>query len=119
MELSLALAAIVFLGWVVVDAFIQLGKRKGYTFVGTNSNGCNAFFVSNEYALLITQSLQEIKSYPSKFRESRNEQGQLTYLSGTARIKAIEHLPAYDCVSQMERPIKELGDLYTEAWQKK
>jgi hypothetical protein len=38
-----------------LEAFIKLGKRKGYTLVHTESNGVNAFFVRNDLAYLFPE----------------------------------------------------------------
>jgi len=97
-------------------ALIELGYRKGYTFIGTNTNGCNAFFVRNEFVHGLLQSIDKVLSFPSVFRESRNEINQLTFTSGTSRLKEISHLPVYDFETNTLRPLSELGELYSEKW---
>jgi hypothetical protein len=57
-------------------ALCRLGARKGYAFVGCNSNGVNAFFVRRDR---MTQALRELapeEGYVAgSFTESRDERG--------------------------------------------
>lgn len=99
-----------------LPALIHLGEQKGYRFVGTNSNGCNAFFVRNDRADVIVGALDEARSYPSRFREGRDVSGQLTFARGAERVSVIQHLPVVDFSTGQPRPLMELGDLYSPAW---
>lgn len=99
-----------------LPALIHLGEQKGYSFVGTNSNGCNAFFVRKDHAAAIVGVVDEIRSYPSRFREARDASGQLTFAKGGQRADAIRHLPVVDVSTGQTRPLTELGDLYSPAW---
>jgi hypothetical protein len=75
-------------------ALTFLAKKKGYSLVGTNSAGANAFFVRNDLLNEQVQAIDaEIGYTPSKFRESRDQNGQLTFISGEQRIKVISGLP--------------------------
>jgi hypothetical protein len=81
-----------------LPALASLGRSKGYALVGSNLAGNNAYFVHESYlgrggvvALTAEQSYVE-----SRFRESRDERGQLTYLGGAARRQAIAGMPVYD-----------------------
>ena len=49
--------------WASLKALFNLGKSKGYSLVGTNSNGCNAFFMRND---LVSNNNIETKT-PSYF----------------------------------------------------
>jgi hypothetical protein len=40
-----------------IQALIKLGEKKGYEFIGTNSNGCNAFFIDKNYAHYVTDKI--------------------------------------------------------------
>jgi hypothetical protein len=77
-----------------LGAIIYLAKRKGYSFAGTNSAGNNAFFVRND---LLNQKIASLGSEdgfsPSKFRESRDDDGRLSYVAGDARLRLIAGLP--------------------------
>jgi hypothetical protein len=89
-------------------ALVQLGERKGYAFVGSNSAGNNAFFVRQD-SLNGQRVLTVAEGYvESQFRESRDEFGRLTFLSGAARLQKIIDMPVYD----VERnSVVRIGDL--------
>jgi hypothetical protein len=81
-----------------LSALASLARSKGYAFVGSNLAGNNAYFVHESYvgrggivALSPEQGYVE-----SRFRESRDEQGRLTYLGGAARRQTIAGMPVYD-----------------------
>jgi hypothetical protein len=81
-----------------LSALASLGRSKGYAFVGSNLAGNNAYFVHESYlgrggvvALAPEQGYVE-----SRFRESRDERGRLTYLGGAARRQIIAGMPVYD-----------------------
>lgn len=97
-------------------ALIELGKSKGYIFVGTNSAGCNAFFVRNDFASAVTDSITEIRAFPSSFREARDQSGQLTLASGNERLACILQLPVYDFSTQSVKRLEEMGNLYSANW---
>lgn len=74
-----------------LPALRKLAGAKGYTFIGTESHGCNAFFVRNELAA--TLSIQHYTEAASKFREARTQEGQLFYPPAASRAALIAHLP--------------------------
>jgi hypothetical protein len=79
-----------------LKALVELGNRKGYGFVGSNDAGNNAFFVRRD-RLNGQRELTAAEGYvESQFRESRDEAGNLTFLSGAARLQQIIDLPIYD-----------------------
>lgn len=102
-----------------LPALIDLGVTKGYAFVGTNSNGCNAFFVRNDRAQEILNSIGRVTSYSSRFRESRERSGALTYLTGMERLNQIKHLPVVDLERTSVKTIGDMGALYSEEWRSK
>ncbi|RKR85675.1 hypothetical protein BDD43_5946 [Mucilaginibacter gracilis] len=77
-------------------ALCDLAEEKGYHFIGSNSHGNNGYFVRKDKIKdLRTMNAQE--GYVlSKFRESRDENGDLTYISGTDRLKAISGMDIYN-----------------------
>jgi hypothetical protein len=79
-----------------ITALTDLAAEKGYQFIGCNSNGNNAYFVRNDHiGALKTLSAQE--GYVlSKFRESRDDKGNLTYLSGDDRKKALHGMEIFN-----------------------
>lgn len=75
-------------------ALVALGARKGYAFVGTNSAGNNAFFVQTTLRPASLPALSAAEGYTAaQFRESRDEQGRLSFLSAADAAKLIAHLP--------------------------
>jgi len=101
-----------------LPALIALGEAKGYSFVGTNSHGCNAVFVRNDHAMKVLSSLGEVRSYPSRIREARNENGCLTFVRGGGRAELIRRLPVFDFSTKEIRTIEEIGSLYSPEWLK-
>ncbi len=101
-----------------LNALITLGIEKGYTFVGTNTNGVNAFFIRNDYASKITSLLSSISAYPSLFRESRDNEGRLTSVSGIDRFKIIKDCKFFDVIKKQNIKIDKLEEIYSPKWQK-
>lgn len=77
-----------------LSALVDLSNERGYAFIGSNSAGNNAYFVKRE---LLNDKIKELtveKGYRlSKFRESRNKKGELTFLRGKERIDEIRGMP--------------------------
>ena len=87
-----------------------LANRKGYSFVGCNDAGNNAYFIKSDILreknleyLVVNLSTGFRDSY---FRESRDQQSQLTFLSGTDRLKAIEGCTVFDVEKNENLTIK-------------
>ena len=99
-----------------LPALVRLARDKGYSFVGTTSTGCNAFFVHNDYALLILNGLEEISTFPSSVRESRDEVGRLTFVGGTDRPKLIQDLPLIDLETNLPTTLVGCGEIYSSNW---
>jgi len=91
-----------------LKALCMLADRKGYCFVGSNSAGNNAYFVKkNKVGNLRTFDAGE-GYVESKFKESRDSHGRLTYLSGKDRLKKIHDMPVYDVERGLTVLIREL-----------
>jgi hypothetical protein len=78
-------------------AMTYLADKKGYALVGTNSAGCNAFYVRKD---LLNDKIEVVSvesAYsPSNYRESRDEHGNLTYITGDNRLDVIKGLPVFE-----------------------
>jgi hypothetical protein len=75
-------------------AFCLLGKRKGYSFVGCNMAGNNAFFVRSELRPPSLPELTPAEGFVrSQFRESRNAHGALTFLTEAQEAAILDKLP--------------------------
>ncbi len=78
-------------------ALYQLSVSKGYAFIGCNSSGNNAYFVRRDKVNDCVREIPLESGYvASKFRESRDQEGRMTYLAGKEREKAIEGMVVYN-----------------------
>lgn len=77
-------------------ALVHLGKRMGYSFLGSNCAGNNAFFVRQDRIGSLRAVSVEEGYVESTFRESRDREGRLSLLSGDKRLKEIRDLPLID-----------------------
>ena len=91
-----------------IAALTSLADRKGYSLVGSNSAGNNAFFVRNDLLNMLVVRTPADAWIRSEFRESRNEGGQLTYLSFDDRLKLLSDLPLVNVIDGTNRKIGEL-----------
>lgn len=83
----------------------DLAQEKGYTFVGCNSAGNNAYFVLNE-KLGSLKSLSAEQGYVlSKFKEGRDNNGNLTFLRGEQRLQQIKGLKVYNTRTNKEEAL--------------
>jgi hypothetical protein len=78
-------------------AMTRLANGKGYALAGGNRAGNNAFFVRRELLGEIPE-LSVVEAYrPSRFRESRDSSGELTYVSGRdEHLRLIGEMPLVD-----------------------
>ncbi len=77
-----------------INALVKLGTKKGYAFVCCNKAGNNAFFVKKE---LLNDKVKEQSIdkgfYRNKFREARDQNGNLTYVDEKKERDIIFKLP--------------------------
>ncbi|MGQ9865340.1 MAG: hypothetical protein ACUVSQ_03525 [Pseudanabaenaceae cyanobacterium] len=80
-----------------LSALCRLANRKGYSFVGCNSFGNDAFFVRTD---LLKPPLFEIEPkagyVAGKFREMRNEDGEIPGFSLEYELETIKDLPVIE-----------------------
>jgi hypothetical protein len=80
-----------------LGAMTYLAGKKGYALVGTNTAGNNAFYIRKD---LLNDKLEvltaETAYSESNYRESRDEQGNLTYLAADKRLDVIRDLPVFE-----------------------
>lgn len=80
-----------------LPALNQLSVDKGYSFIGCNSAGNNAYFVRTDKLNDVVKETSLENGYViSRFRESRDKEGRLTYLTGSARTEVIKGLLVYN-----------------------
>jgi hypothetical protein len=76
-----------------LPALHYAASKKGYSLVGCNLNGNDAFFVRKDLLNEKVEDLSIEKAYKdSKSRESRNQDYSLSYLAGEDRLKLIKGL---------------------------
>ena len=78
----------------------DLAEEKGYSFVGCNSAGNNAYFVrKDKTGNLITKTAAE-GYVASKFKEARKNDGTLAFLRGNERLKSLSSQKVYNTRTQ-------------------
>ncbi len=90
-----------------IEAFKSLAKKKGYKFLTTNSAGNNAYFIKENYFDKLNLQIKK-NIFQSKFRESRNEEGDKTFVDFNKRLKIIGHLEVEDVETGKISKISEL-----------
>jgi hypothetical protein len=77
-----------------LQALCFLSKQKGYSFIGCNSRGNNAFFLRNDMVGNFIEPVTPEQGYVlCKFREARDEKG---WISGNDRIKVLTGMEVID-----------------------
>lgn len=99
-----------------VQAVRLLCEQRGYRFIGTNSNGINAFFVRNDLAEAVLDSVADIRAWPPRHRDSRNTGGNLDFVRGLARRDLLADMPVVDLASGRLVPLTEMYPLYSNAF---
>lgn len=87
--------------------------KKDFYFVGTNSTRNNAFFISNKYSkneYFPSIKIQNLDYYTDfDYRESRDKQNKLNYISGKKRINEISECKIIDLNDNNK--IKQISEL--------
>ena len=91
-----------------LKALCLLAEKKGYGFVGSNSNGNNAYFARKDRIADLKTLTPQQGYVRSKYRESRDRERRLTYISGATRLKVIGDMHVYDVERDTTVSIKEL-----------
>jgi len=87
-------------------ALHHLSTQKGYTFIGCNGAGNNAYFVRSDKLNEVVRECSLSQGYViSRFRESRNFEGELSFATGDKRIELIRGLPVYNIDSAQVEPL--------------
>lgn len=93
-----------------LPAFMHLAGERGYSLVALNGVGSNAFFVRDDLLNAGVRPIDARLAYrDSSFREGRDAEGRLTFLSGAARRKPIAHLPLVDVSTGQTLSVSDLG----------
>lgn len=88
-----------------LKALFLLALEKGYEFVGCNSAGNNAYFIRKDKMNECVRAVSLVNGYVrSKYRESRDENGNLTFAASKERAEILRGLPVFDIESQSVVP---------------
>ena len=99
-----------------IAAIKLLAGRKGYEFIGTNSNGINAFFVRQDLFPSIEPLIGNRKSYPSRHRDSCDEEGNPSFSGGLQRYDLIKHFPIVRVDTGEQIIFETMGLPYSQEW---
>ena len=98
-----------------LPALVQLAAQKGYRLICGNSAGNNAFFVRADLAQEFPVVEPADVYRPSRFRESRDDQGRLTYVGPMReRLNLIRHLSIFNVETGSICPLDSLN--WEAAW---
>ena len=98
-----------------ISAFNSLAIKKGYTLIGTNRSGVNAFFIRNDRFPRFADAIVDRNPRPSRFRESRAPSGALSFVRGVNRTAAIANMPVVNVETGLIKPLGE-WDTFSEGW---
>jgi hypothetical protein len=99
-----------------VAALERLGRERGYVLIGCNVSGNNAYFIRKNLATYLQGRIEDRSARVSVFRESRNRDGELTFVRSPDRAKLIAQIPVHHLERNELLPLGELQPLYTDSW---
>jgi len=80
-----------------LPALRHLAMEKGYSFIGCNSAGNNAYFVRSDKLNAVVKEMTLESGYVlSKFREGRSRDGSLSHARGRDRLEVMRGMPVYN-----------------------
>ena len=89
-----------------IAAYCSWAEENGYYYMGSNSAGNNAFFVKKDCIGRDRIPENANAFIDSKYRESRDRKGNLTYLKGNDRLKCIASMELLEietgCIDTIE-----------------
>ena len=92
-----------------LPALTKLAKSKGYSLVGVNEGGNNAFFVDEEALRHSDLSSDPNAFRAAKFREARDPSGALTFEDPSSVLEVLKELDLYDLEVNEIKKIKDLN----------
>ena len=92
-----------------LPAFCRLASGKDYIYAGSNSSGSNAFFVRKDSAGNIKECDFRKNFIQSKFRDSRDENGNLSFISNKNKLEVIKDMFLFDTESDQTLQIKDIN----------
>ncbi|MBE9141006.1 hypothetical protein IQ254_28040 [Nodosilinea sp. LEGE 07088] len=92
-----------------IQAFHHLAQSQGYALVGSNTAANNLFFVRQDRLGRLTALSPQAAYLDSRFRDSRDANHQLNFLSGQRRLQEILDLPVIDVITEAPTTLRQLG----------
>lgn len=99
-----------------IAAMRDLAESRGYEFLGTCSNGLNAFFVRSDLAPRIAGKIMRRIARPAIHRDSRSLDGKLSFVRGKDRFDLIADCEVHCCRTNRRVRLGDLGDPYSADW---
>lgn len=88
-----------------LKAMCHLANKKGYSFVGSNTNGNNAYFVRNDKMGDLSKLNPDETYVPCNFRQNRDESGKLTFTSDREAIFKAKDKEVVNVISGEKAPL--------------
>jgi hypothetical protein len=99
-----------------IAALRELAESRGYEFLGTCSNGLNAFFVRADLAHKLAGKLRRRIAWPAIHRDSRTPDGELSFVRGKDRFDLISDCEVHCCRTNRRVRLRDLGAPYSADW---
>lgn len=93
-----------------INAFAHLAGQKGYSLLGSNTAGCNLFFVRNDRLGRLTPMKPADAYVESRFRDSRDAGGKLNFLGGDRRRAEIAEVPVINVLNGSRTTLRDLDE---------
>ncbi len=91
---------------VSLKAASHIANKKGYAFVGCNSNGNNAYFVLRTKLNDVIKEVSVDENFvESKFKESRGKDGKMSFLTGSKRVELLKGMPVINVLNNTQELI--------------
>ena len=97
-----------------IGALKVAATKHGYSLIGSNRAGLNAFFVRNDLISKIV--VDDKRALPSIFTDTRNRAGDLSYVRGPARRDLIADMPVQDVSTGKILNLGDAGEIYSDHW---
>jgi hypothetical protein len=91
-----------------IAALHHLAERKGYALIGTNQAGNNLFFVDKDRLGRLKARRPEDVWVEAQFSDTRDKNGNLTFLRGSKRRQLIQDLPLVNVMNGETTSLKAL-----------
>jgi hypothetical protein len=93
-----------------IAALNDLAEKKGYSLIGSNKAGGNAFFVRNDILSELNTLKPENAFIKAQYRESRDIEGNLNYLNREQSLKLISEMVVLNIENNEYVKIKDIID---------